>query len=302
MKYITKENIHKIKHNGKIVNKRLCNYIIHPDFYWCKTKSESIYCIEHDIYEQPKCKQCQKETKYLSPKQGGYQTFCSNKCSNNNLDIKMKQINYDHKKLGKKISEKAKLRSEEEKQNIKLKREETCFEKYGDKNFNNREKFRKTNLEKYGFENPMQNEKIKEKTRKTQYKKYGGYFNPEQFVKTNLEKYGCKYPLQNKEEALRFSKFLARKYSNNDYKKGFLYIIYFPNLDLVKIGITIDINKRKKALIRDFGEFDIIKIKYYDNCSIEESKLHKKYDKYNIILEKGAGRTEFFLKDVLENI
>ena len=300
MKYITIENVQEIKHNGKIVTKRLSNYIIHPDFYWCKTKSESIFCIEHGIYEQPMCKQCKKETKYLSPKQGGYQTFCSRKCSNNDEEvIKKQKKNTDWESAGKKISGIMRGRTTREKQIISEKAMITKLERYGDKDFNNREKFKETCLEKYGFENPMQNDKIKEKTKNTQYEKYGGFFNPEQFIKTNLEKYGCEYPLQNKEYAKEFSKILRKKYNSMKKGSGYVYIIHFKNINLVKIGYTSNIEKRKRLLNKDFGEFRVIELTYFDEAYKQEAYLHDLYDHYNIILDEGCGRTEFFLPDII---
>jgi len=60
-------------------------------------------------------------------------------------------------------------------QNIKI----VLKEKYNDENYNNREKNRQTNLERYGTENPMQNDKIKNKARKSKLEN-GSYYTDEQ--------------------------------------------------------------------------------------------------------------------------
>lgn len=63
----------------------------------------------------------------------------------------------------------------------------------------------KTNLEKYGTENPMQNEKIKEKTKNTNLKNYGVEYTlqvkefREKGKITSLEKYGTEIPSQSQQ-------------------------------------------------------------------------------------------------------
>ena len=49
----------------------------------------------------------------------------------------------------------------------------TKLEKYGDENYNNRDKCKKTCMEKYGVENPMKADKVKEKVKETNLEKYG---------------------------------------------------------------------------------------------------------------------------------
>lgn len=49
----------------------------------------------------------------------------------------------------------------------------TKLERYGDANYNNREKAVETSLERYGVENPFQAEEIKEKSKQTMLKRYG---------------------------------------------------------------------------------------------------------------------------------
>jgi hypothetical protein len=66
-----------------------------------------------------------------------------------------------------------------------------------------RVKIKKTSLEKYGYEHPLQNPKIREKQNQTNLLKYGVY-NPfgniliqAKIKETNIKKYGCENPSQN---------------------------------------------------------------------------------------------------------
>ena len=82
------------------------------------------------------------------------------------------------------------------------KRKKSMLEKYGVENpLQNKEikeKIKKTNLEKYGVENPAQNKEVYEKVKQTNLKKYGftsATKNKDvrkKIEKTNLEKYGVK--------------------------------------------------------------------------------------------------------------
>lgn len=69
----------------------------------------------------------------------------------------------------------------------------TSQEKYGDKNFNNRNKCKETCIEKYGVEHHQQNKEISRKTVQTQCDRYGGVFHPSKVKATNKFKYGCEY-------------------------------------------------------------------------------------------------------------
>jgi len=88
-----------------------------------------------------------------------------------------------------------------------IKRKLIINQKYGvDNVFQNekiKEKIRKTNLERYGADNPQQNKEIKEKTETTNIERYGfkNVFQNEKIKekirKSNLERYGVEYPSQN---------------------------------------------------------------------------------------------------------
>jgi len=85
------------------------------------------------------------------------------------------------------------------------KNKQTCLELHGDKNYNNREKYKKTNLERFGSEYPIQNNQIKEKIKQTCLEKYGvenlqqNNDIKEKTRLTCLERFGVEYTFQSKE-------------------------------------------------------------------------------------------------------
>jgi len=104
----------------------------------------------------------------------------------------------------------------------KEKRKKTNLEKYGfESPFGNseiKEKSKKTCLDKYGVENPLQNKEIKEKSKNTCLKKYGTEFafqneNVKEKIKhSNLIIYGVENPSQNSEIKERMKKTNMNKY------------------------------------------------------------------------------------------
>lgn len=69
---------------------------------------------------------------------------------------------------------------------------------YGDENYNNKEKFRQTCLERYGVENVFQSEDTKKKCEQTKLEKYGDahFINLEKAKQTCLERYGHEFAFQ----------------------------------------------------------------------------------------------------------
>jgi hypothetical protein len=78
----------------------------------------------------------------------------------------------------------------------------TNKQKHGDENYNNKEKFQKTNIEKYGSKSPFGNEEIQSKAKNSTKEKYGEecVFSLDSFQKkaesTFIEKYGVNRPLK----------------------------------------------------------------------------------------------------------
>ena len=86
--------------------------------------------------------------------------------------------------------------------------------------------------------------------------------------------------------------------------KSFLYVLYFEEREIFKIGWTSNLSRRKKDLERSLNTtLKIVKVisgKYRD-IRAEENNLHELFDNYNLVLdEKILGRTEWFNKDCLE--
>jgi len=82
---------------------------------------------------------------------------------------------------------------------------------------------------------------------------------------------------------------------------GVVYILHFPEHNAVKIGLSIDFEKRSKGLIKDFGEFTIVELIETDYCKLIEKELHEKFKNQRICLSEGTGRTEFFTEEILSS-
>jgi hypothetical protein len=111
-----------------------------------------------------------------------------------------------------------------------------------------REKIQETNIKKYGYKNPQQNEEIKNKTNNTILDKYGStcifktpYFK-EKTIQTNLEKYGVPHHSQNPEvsELILKNSYCKKEYimpsGNILYLQGYEpfmldYLLMIENID-----------------------------------------------------------------------
>ena len=77
---------------------------------------------------------------------------------------------------------------------------QTKKERFGDENYNNREKATATMLDLYGVEHALQNEEILNRLHNNNIEKYGKkiFNNQEKSKITNLGRYGVEYIFQNK--------------------------------------------------------------------------------------------------------
>lgn len=81
---------------------------------------------------------------------------------------------------------------------VKEKSKQTKLERYGDENYNNRNKAKETNLMRYGFDNPIKCSEVKEKIKQTNLKRYGVENSSqskeikEKIKQSNKERYGGK--------------------------------------------------------------------------------------------------------------
>lgn len=171
---------------------------------------EKLYWFYKDLKERPVCKKCGNKVKFINTTTG-YSDYCSVKCSNSSE----KKIEDIKKTNNKKYGGNAPACSV----SVINKMKQTNLEKYGDPNYNNREgakitmiekyggvgnasaqtkaKQYKTMLEKYGKENSMQVESVKQKMRENNKEKYGvsWVFQREDVkqksIRTCIERYGA---------------------------------------------------------------------------------------------------------------
>ena len=208
----------------------------------------------------------------------------------------------------KRIQEKRKQKIDE----IKEKTKRTLLERYGDSHYNNRNKCRQTCLEKYGVDNPMsldsvkdkiketnikrygvewsaQNKEINQKTINTQIKKYGGVFNPEKVKKTNIEKYGVEKPfmssdIQNK---IRDKKDIILQKVNNTKRINGTFNSSntekaSKTLLIEKFGIDNVIEQYKSDLYPFYCDFYIKNLDLYIECNYHWTHGKHKFNKDNI--------------------
>lgn len=144
---------------------------------------------------------------------------------------------------------------------------------HGNENYNNTEKTKLTNLEKYGTTSPLINENIKNKT-----------------LSTNLKKYGVAYPIQN-EEIFNKNQQSGRKIKTHNilninfqgsYEKDFLDFCVLHHIDVNKIApIPYKFNNKKNIYFPDFfikSKNLIIEIKseYYYSRYLEKNLAKQK--------------------------
>jgi hypothetical protein len=107
-----------------------------------------------------------------------------------------------------------------------------------------------TNLKKYGYKNTFQNEKVKNKCKKTKLKKYGDeyYVNTDKAKKTKLEKYNN----ENYINLEKMKKTKNEKYGDENYSS---VIIKIKKTKLEKYGDEnyVNIDKAKKTNLNKYG-------------------------------------------------
>ena len=153
---------------------------LHSTYPNISSFNEKLYWFYHNLTEYPKCKYCGNKVSFRGFN-FGYSNYCSSACTRKDPEIITKA-------------------------------KQTCLEKYGVENYNNREKANRTCLEKYGVENPYQSEEIKAKIKQGYIEKYGvEYPSQSQEVqetrkKNSLEKYGVDHHMKVDEVKQKVSK------------------------------------------------------------------------------------------------
>ena len=149
------------------------------------------------------------------------------------------------------------------------KRKKTCLEKYGVENPMQSEEFkqkhRDTCLERYGVESPLQSEEIRQKGKETLLRKYG-VKNPfqseeikQKIAQRNLDKYGVEYPMRNEDIKEKFRQTCLRRhgvkypFQSEDIKEK------FKQTNILKYGVKYPIQhedfkeKRVKTCLDRYG-------------------------------------------------
>jgi len=227
---------------------------------------ESLNRIKYHLEEKPRCKNCGKPLEYVDIKGGSWPQYCCCKCANSNDVKKQKTINTLVEKYGvknsynirdvvertrqknlekwnvevssqredvrEKISNSWKSHTEDQKKSIADKKRETCIERYGCENpYQNEEvkkRYRETCLAKYGFEHYSKNDTMRMKisqiisSKPTQQKIYNTKKRNNTFHTSKLEDKSC--------EMLR-EKFgeVIRQYRDERYP--FACDFYIPSMD-----------------------------------------------------------------------
>jgi hypothetical protein len=151
-------------------------------------------------------------------------------------------------------------------------------------------KMKNSHKSRTGYDNPAQNPVLREEMKIRRIEKNGV-----DAFKHTLE---TKIKISNS-RALHYQSIINEE--GTDYS-GIVYILHFPHLNAVKIGLSSNFKKRGKILFKDFGNFEVIQLIETDTCFRLESELHEKFSEYRICLEEGCGRTEFFKEEILEKL
>lgn len=146
-----------------------------------KSFIETYMRIKYGIEVRPVCEECGNIVAFVNSKQSGlFQRFCCRKCANSNELTKQRVREYNLKTYGvpvtsqaQCIKDKAKAHFQEiykvdnpwQAEECKIKAKKTKYDKYGDENYNNREKSEQTCLDRYGGISNMHSIEIQRKQR-----------------------------------------------------------------------------------------------------------------------------------------
>jgi hypothetical protein len=177
----------------------------------------------------------------------------------------------------------------------------SCSKKCG------RQKFKETNLRKYGVENPSQLQEIKDKKRQSSLDKFGvtctlhNELIKEIVIKTNIEKYGVKYPQQSDIIKNKTKETCLKKYNTNSVLQSEIVKDKIKETNLRKYGVenpsqSQEIkNKKRQSSLDKFGtnctfQSEIVKdkiketnLRKYDvEYSQQNKKIREKINKTNL--------------------
>ena len=207
----------------------------------------------------------------------------------------------------------------------KCKLKKTLSDKYGAENYNNRDKSKQTCLERYGKENPLQVESIRQIVKDTNKQRYGSewlvqsdYF-VEKAKETNNKKFGTDYNYQNKEWIKKSLLTRQERYGDISFNRKYRYnetwfdssweLAYYIWLTDTKQNFKFHPGALDKCYIESDGsehlyypdflvneEFQEIKGNQFFNEKGEPFSLYTKtfwWEKYNFLIEQGVRIIKF---------
>lgn len=218
---------------------------------------ESLSKLKSRDYLRFNCKRCGKEVvkqkRVIKLEEDLYCKWCKMKISTLNRygvenvferDDIQKKARENRKNNG---PNKGRVRPEEETKKSK----KTKKERYGDENYNNVEKAKETNINKYGVDNPSKNIEVKKKIKESHKRKYGDYYTRTEKYKNNRTKYDNFY-----NDKILQIKDITPLFEQNEYegvKKEYKWKcevcgnIFYSNLDKGKIPICRKCNPIEKG-------------------------------------------------------
>lgn len=170
-----KFNLRKFKKDTSVYKDIIQNHYKHDSL------EELCYMINHNIAEAPKCPTCGKTLEFSINKRR-YKHHCNSQCASKDP-------------------------------NVIVKKEQTCLIKYGNKSFNNHEKYKQTCMQKFGYESALKSPIIRDKIYNTNYQRYGRktYYDGERITQVCKERYGSGRNLKKIQETMR-SKYGVKSY------------------------------------------------------------------------------------------
>lgn len=212
---------------------------------------EKVYLFKTNSIDKPICRNpdCYKPTKFINNSLG-FREYCSNKCVSSDPNIKKTKEEKSFKKFGTKTPAESNI--------IK-------------------EKIKKTNQERYGFNSSMCLEETQEKSKKTLFKNHG-VDNPskskeilnkrvesfklnidqykESYRKTSIDRYGVDHPWSNPDIHKKTIDFFYKSYKEriiNNIKDGSVKFIDFKKGDKTKLVFKcLECNKEFEILTYQF--------------------------------------------------
>ena len=223
--------------------------------------------IFNHIDELPRCKHCGKKIYKINGK------WCDVKCQLTDKNfIKDRESKIDKHESYIKGKQTKLERYGDENYNNKEKTKETCLRKYGVEHYINYEKRVKTNLERYGYETCLKNEEVINKGKKTKLERYGdeNYKNPEKVKQTIKERYGIENwmassEFRKKSKQTKLKLYGDENFTNKEkYKQTSLKKFGVDNWgktqESIEITHTPEVNKKRIETKRKNHTFNTSKI------------------------------------------